>query len=169
MFDSEYLGSCVYRRNEKDIWNHGDSSPLRKRIDVLLIVQAGSLGMQAQNISIIDNSNTLRKNPCGVGALRAAAADTQPPLRKFCSRTRSHRGSSGNNFGFLRVGLWVSASTYQAFGLGQPCRQWSRSFKRRNIKVLAWSSCCRQWSGSFKLRNIKALLPVVAWRLYTSK
>ena len=75
MFDNECLGSCVYRRNEKDIWNHRDSShpisrrgkslgiPLydvvdfahglyaRTRIDVLLIVQAGSLGMPTQNIA----------------------------------------------------------------------------------------------------------------------
>ena len=91
------------------------------------------------------------------------AADAQPPLKKDdCSRTRSHRGSSGNNFGFLSVGIWVSASTYQAFGQGHRCRQWSRRLERLNIKVLAWGSCCRQWSGSFKLRNIKVLVSEAA-------
>ena len=84
MFDSEYLGSCVvHKRNEQEIWKHRDNRhpisrrgkslrlPLydvvdfahglyaRIRIDVLLIVQAGSLGKQAQNTGIIDNSKSL--------------------------------------------------------------------------------------------------------------
>ena len=110
----------------------------------------------------------IRENPSGVSPTYGRdaprpAADAQPPLRKDdCSRTWSHRGSSGNNFGFLSVGIWVSASTYQAFGQGHRCRQWSRRLERLNIKVLAWGSCCRQWSGSFKLRNIKVLVSEAA-------
>ena len=129
----------------------------RMRIEVLLTVQAGSLGMQAQNIGIIDNSNTLhtgkpiwgRPGVSPTGGTRQDLQQTQQTHSLhsgkifICSRTRSHRGSSGNNeVGFQRRHIKLSA-------WGTRCRQWPRSFERRNIKVLAWGSCCQQRSGSF--------------------
>ena len=185
MFDSEYLGSCVHRRNEKDIWNHRDSGhpiscrgkslgvPLydvvdfshglyaRTRIDVLLIVQAGSLGMQAQNIGITDGGNTLHTGEPTWG--RPGVSPTGGTRQDLQQTIAIERGaivaapSATLDFELLEFGFQRRHIKLSAWGTR--CRQWSRSFELRNIKVLAWGTRCRQWSRRFELRNIK----VLAW------